>query len=615
MLNIPSLGLTQLSSILKQEHAGRVAAEIIYLNHDFALYMGVELYQRLASSGYHHYSGIGDWFFRQSAFPGAPDNADEYFARYYPPVNDYMRSFKALVLEKREGLDAFLDELISKYELHRADLVGFTSMFAQNVACIAMARKLKERNAGLVTVMGGANCEAPMGRALADEVESLDFVCSGPGLKSFPELVARHLDGEAETYRQIKGVFSKRGRPRDSVQADEIGEELDINTKIEHDYGPFLDALEDRFPEQRIDPVLLFETSRGCWWGQRAHCTFCGLNGQTMSYRAMSPELALELYKEMFDYAPRCSNFSCVDNIMPKNYLKEVFPFVDAPPDVSIFYEVKADLMADDLSVLSKARVNLIQPGIEALATSTLSLMKKGTTAFQNVSFLKNCSAFDVFPKWNLLVGFPGESTEVYEKYLRDIPLLKHLPPPQAVYPVRYDRYSPYFVKSREYGLDLHPMDYYPLTYPFGEEVLHTLAYYFADHSITVEHDVTINGWLNELRGAVATWQSRWGGETRAPQLFFKGEHRKVVYDSREGEAVEHRIGAVGAKVLEALAKPKSASTLASELGHLPRFDAEKELARLQECGLLFEEKGRFVSLVLTHEPPPMSFKGSITSS
>ena len=31
-------------------------------------------------------------------------------------------------------------------------------------------------------------------------------------------------------------------------------------------------------------PSVFVETSRGCWWGERMHCTFCGLNGATMAY-------------------------------------------------------------------------------------------------------------------------------------------------------------------------------------------------------------------------------------------------------------------------------------------------------------------------------------------
>lgn len=32
--------------------------------------------------------------------------------------------------------------------------------------------------------------------------------------------------------------------------------------------------------------MLLYEASLGCWWGEKHHCTFCGLNGTTMKFRA-----------------------------------------------------------------------------------------------------------------------------------------------------------------------------------------------------------------------------------------------------------------------------------------------------------------------------------------
>ena len=35
---------------------------------------------------------------------------------------------------------------------------------------------------------------------------------------------------------------------------------------------------------------LSAESSRGCWWGAKSHCTFCGLNGGTMAFRAKSAE-------------------------------------------------------------------------------------------------------------------------------------------------------------------------------------------------------------------------------------------------------------------------------------------------------------------------------------
>ena len=43
-----------------------------------------------------------------------------------------------------------------------------------------------------------------------------------------------------------------------------------------------------------LEAERFFETSRGCWWGERMHCTFCGLNGATMSYRSKSPRRAVD---------------------------------------------------------------------------------------------------------------------------------------------------------------------------------------------------------------------------------------------------------------------------------------------------------------------------------
>src|SRR5258707_8312963 len=130
----PSIALTQLQWVVEQTCRDAVSVDLFYLNQDFAHYMGIELYQEIAD-GKHYNLGLGDWFFRQIAFPELADNAKEYFLRYYPQQNKHDLKFKWLLLEKRRGLDRYLDELITLYRLDQADLVGFTTMFAQNVAC------------------------------------------------------------------------------------------------------------------------------------------------------------------------------------------------------------------------------------------------------------------------------------------------------------------------------------------------------------------------------------------------------------------------------------------------------------------------------------------------
>ncbi len=440
-LSFPSIALTQLKAVVDERFKDQVSADIHYLTHDFARYLGLDLYELITGSADAQNAGLGDWFFRQTAFPELANNAGVYLSRYFPFHTEEMNTLKSRILEKRRGLDQFLDSLISKYALDQAQLVGFTSMFMQNAAAFSLARRLKERPSKPIVVIGGANCETPMGQVIVKEVAPIDYVFSGPALKSFPDFVQHCIDGDLSKADSIKGVFTKRNYVF-QTGPDAIGEELSIDVPIDLDYQPFLERLTENFPDGEVDPVLLFETSRGCWWGERAHCTFCGLNGISMAYRAMSPDRALKQFDSLFEFAPRVSRMDAVDNILPKSYLHEVLPHLKTPENVSLFYEVKADLSESDVQTLAKARVKIIQPGIESLATSTLKLMKKGTSAFRNLALLKFCAMYGIEPGWNLLIGFPGEGADVYRKYIDDLPLFTHLFPPTGAYPVRFDRYS-----------------------------------------------------------------------------------------------------------------------------------------------------------------------------
>lgn len=601
-LKLPSLALTQLKSVLASRLSGRVTADVIYLNHDFAARTGVNLYQFIAVDMEAPYNGFGDWFFRQVAFPELPDNTETYFQRFFPHRTEHNEKLKSQVLKKRDESESVLRALIERHRLHERGLVGLTSMFSQNMACFALARLLKSMNPAVTVVMGGANCEAPMGPEIVKNVEWVDYVFSGSALVSFPDFVEGLLDGDTSRCDRISGIFSKNDT---LVAKSPVGEERPLDAVLDLDYGPFLDALEDNFTELGIEPILLFETSRGCWWGQRAHCTFCGLNGQNMNYRSMSPERARETVSSLFRYSDRVTRLQSVDNIMPKHYPKEVFDQLQTPQSMSIFYEVKADLTDEQMAILSRARVREVQPGIEALATSTLKLMRKGTTAFQNLRFLQNCVRHDIYPDWSILVGFPGEGNEVYEKYVDDIPRLVHLPPPSGVYPVRPDRFSPYHSHAEEYGLELHPADFYELVYPFSKESLRNLAYFFRDFNFGAEYFQVMVQWFDQVRNVVEAWRRSWKVERREdrPMLYLdRRTDGAWIHDSRSGERIAHPMEETQMRVLEFLAEPRRKSDLVQ--GNLfPNQDPLEALEGLRGMGALFEEGERIVSLVLPEKP------------
>jgi magnesium-protoporphyrin IX monomethyl ester (oxidative) cyclase len=264
-----------------------------------------------------------------------------------------------------------------------------------------------------------------------------------------------------------------------------------------------------------------------------------------------------------------------------------------------MFYEVKADLTEDDFRVLAKARVLRIQPGIEALNTSTLKLMRKGTSVFQNLGFLINALRYSIEPAWNLLIGFPGEEMEIYEKYERELPLLTHLFPPAGVFPVRFDRFSPYYEEAESYGLDLHPLDWYELTYPFPRDSLRRLAYYFSDHNYAAQYATNAALMVSRLREKVDRWKALWNAGQKPELRMSVRDGVAHVFDSRAGVPVEYPIREESRRVLEALGTAKKVQALQKEV---PGVDIQSELARLMERGLVFHEGERYMSLIVA--PP-----------
>lgn len=614
-VGMPSLAPPRLKYIVEKTYPEKVHVRILYLNHEFATYFGIQLYQEIALGMKHLTSGLGDWIFRQIAFPEKPDNADQYFSRHYPLTDKLNQIVRGKVQEKRPGLDEFLDHLIQKYHLDQVDIAGFTSFFSQNLACFALARKIKAVNSRAVVVMGGSNCEDPMGQEILNNVPAIDHVFSGPALVSFPAFVGLHLAGQAISGQSIDGLFSKtpsNGQNpgnglvmiNEARTARGLGQQLDINTRIPLKYDEFLESYE-HLTGSRVVPTIPFETSRGCWWGEKAHCTFCGLNTMSMGSKVMDSSLALEQFQALFSYASRCERLFCIDSILPKNYLTDVLPYLDTPLGMSLFYEVKSDLSKNDMRTLAKARVTHIQPGIEALASSTLKLMKKGSTAFQNIALLKNCLTYDIAPAWNLLVGFPGEKEEVYQKYLHDLPLLVHLYPPSGVFPIRFDRYSPYFDHAKTYGLNLRPYDFYYMIYPFPDASIKNIAYYFLDYNFEAPYFTQMVKWIQPLRKAVEAWRTAWNDGVARPHLELRTDNgRAFISDSRLGKRVEHHLSENAMALLALLDSPTALDRLEVQFKADSGRDLKREMEELTNARLLFEEGGRFISLVMPPAEP-----------
>lgn len=370
-----------------------------------------------------------------------------------------------------------------------------------------------------------------MGRETAQSFPFLDAVVSGEGDAIFPTIV-EHVQLGTEI-PPIKGLYLRTG-PGKATLRDPPSEIADPIRNLDDlpypDYSDYFDQLGRsgiRF-DGITPPHLVFETARGCWWGQRHHCTFCGLNGSTMAFRSKTPERALAeletLVKTYGDY-PICVS----DNILDQGYLRTFVPALKARTlGAKLFYEVKANLKKNDLRSLRDAGIDKIQPGIESFSTKVLKEMRKGISGIQNVQLLKWCCELGLMPVWGILWGFPQEQPSDYAEMADLIPSLTHLMPPIGITPIRLDRFSPNFVNAAAWGFrNVQPYPSNSYVYQLHGSAIANLSYFF---TYDYEDGRDTSTYVKELVAEVRRWHEASGPSA----LFFadKGD-RLVVFDQR----------------------------------------------------------------------------------
>ncbi len=480
-LERPALGV----SLLKAAAQGQgVSCELRYCNMRFAERIGAEPYRRITHD-LPHVAFAGEWVFTEALF-GSDARRD---AGYVDEVlrGEWQLSEPQIgeLFAARAQVEAYLDELLEDPSWQDFDLVGFTSTFEQNIASLALARRIRLRWPHVPIAFGGANWEGPMGQELHRAFDCVDFAFSGEADIGFPRLLQALQLPQPARLQQLQAIPGLVWRRDGATVSNGPAEPVEAMDSLPTpDLSDYFDARARSAAASQVSPVLLFETSRGCWWGAKSHCTFCGLNGHSMGYRSKSPARVLAELGEMIRRWP-CPTLEAVDNILDMKYFDSVLPALeqmDLPGPV--FYEVKANMKRHHVAALRRARITRIQPGIESLSDHVLQLMAKGTTALRNVQLLKWCREYDVAVDWNLLYGFPGETDADYQQIEDVLRRIGHLQLPGACGPIRLDRFSPYFERPAAYGLfNVRPLPVYRWIYPVPGLDHARVAYYFRfDH-------------------------------------------------------------------------------------------------------------------------------------
>jgi ribosomal peptide maturation radical SAM protein 1 len=522
----PSIQIGLLSAIAHQQG---IACDTFHLSLELAALLTPEVYEPLCG---HRGRMTGDWLFSVAAFGDEVDADDEPFLSAFPDevaavTGKIGRDAPYLSELRHETLPAFIEQCAASVDWGAYDVVGFTSTFQQNVASLALAQRMKAQHPRVRIVFGGANFEDEMGPEYVRAFTCIDYAVVGEADLAFPALLEALARGEEP--EDVAGVVRRcEGEAVCAGQAPPIRELDALPVPDYHEYYERLDrlGLRGRSEYARFVP---FESSRGCWWGQKHHCTFCGLNGLGLSYRAKQPRRVLVELAEL-TRRHRITQFEGVDNILDMKYVEQLFgPIVRDRSDYTFFYEVKANLTREQIRTLHRGGVRIIQPGIESLSSHVLQLMRKGCTMLQNVRLLKWARYYGIAVGWNMIWGFPGETEEDYRQQLQAAHAISHLQPPTGCSRIWLERFSPYYTELRSFPIhDVRPEASYRHVYP-AHVRLEKIAYFFdyeMDETLPAGVHAPMLEWHKE-------WTRRWESDQPDSLVYRRAPDTVLIDDAR----------------------------------------------------------------------------------
>ena len=584
----------------------------------FAEEIGLDTFSFIADSKQEFL--IGEWTFAGAAFPDFHPDHDAYLdfvlsaavSRGLSLRTGFRDDPRTALIRAREAAPGFVDKVARQILAARPKIVGCTSTFFQHCASLALLRRIRELDPAVVTVIGGANCEGAMGVATRRCFAWIDFVVSGEADILFPDLcvavLARGRDLAAEELAD--GVIGAANMDR--VGTGELAPRasvLRMDDVPEPNFDDYFDALAASPLRRYIDPGLAIETSRGCWWGAKKHCTFCGLNGGNMAFRSKSADRVLDELKSLSDKY-RIRKFNVVDNILDLKYLRDLLPRLAGDDPYTLFFETKANLKREQLEIIAHAGIRRLQPGIETMHDEILRLIDKGTTALQNVQLLKWARELGIFITWNFLWDVPGEKDEYYGEMADWLPAIVHLQPP-GVDRIQFHRFSPYHQRAAEFGLSLTPYPAYRSVYPVDEEQLAELAYYFdAIGRQPAQAMIAARPQLKRVLRVVGRWNQLWSlaGSTAVAEKPMLLTHRDAsgltITDTRPGAvAPEQRLTGLAARIHDLCDSVTSLAMLKTALAGDRDPPAEARirdiLADLEHRRLVLNQQDRYLALAL----------------
>lgn len=361
-----------------------------------------------------HEFGVGEHVFGAVRFPERRDLFEQAIRERAPGLN-----VKAVIDAAMRFVAAAVDDLL---EIEDLELLGFTTTHVQVAASLCVAREVRARRPGVVTILGGLHLDHRFGAGLLECFDEIDYVCLGEG--EGPLLALADALESGDSSPKIARLLS-----RDAAGVSPGPGVCDL---INYAQAPEPD-IDEYFDHGLLGPPgspghvkLCINTARGCAWGR---CTFCieGIR-RGEGYRMRTPA---QIVEEIGRLSRRAGSADIVFTDPDMSNRGDVFEAIaECPHDFRLEAEVSGLVDLDGVLAMERAGMRSIQIGIETFSPAILKRFAKGVKLFHYVELMRYCRILGLELTYNIIVGAPFERAQDLEEAERNMRKLWFLPPP-----------------------------------------------------------------------------------------------------------------------------------------------------------------------------------------
>ncbi len=525
----------------------------------------------------------------------------------------FNRQAKAGSLIKKSGLSKITskikkttDSLINDIAWNKYRLAGFSVSLCQLTSALYFIKRIKQKHPQLIIAIGGSTFSGSTTPQFFDQFAEVDLVVNGEGELPFSQLVG-HLkaSGDISEIPAIAGIAtSETVKPNGAP--NRFQQMKTLKDLPPPDYDDYFELLKSLAPRDSFFPTLPAETSRGCWWqrsssaGKSSGCAFCNLNLQWEGYRRKDPgQVAAEIDHLTAKYQTLA--VSIVDNVLPRKASKEIFnKLIGLKKDLRMFSEIRATTTRPELNLMALAGMQEVQIGIEALSTSLLAKLHKGTTAIQNLEIMRDCEALGLVNYSNLILHFPGSDEQDVAETLRGIEFALPYRPLKAI-GFWLGLGSPVWQNPGAYGIQSvfnHPN--WGCLFP--KEITESMRFMIQAYRGDRGYQKKI--W-RPVEKAMKYWQQTYTEQNcrsqQSPALNFRDGREFLIIRQRkfDAETINHRLVGTSRLIYLYCQHHRSIKRIRDRF---PAFAEDKILSFLKLMvtkKLMYEEKGRYLSLAI----------------